>query len=131
VGRDGLGQFTAGSTELRRWPASAPPKPCKNHQGTPFMAVSTRVSGPSSGAMWRATSGSEGALTASTTTSCTPRSAGTALEATACEVTLPPWFNLRPCICKACSVAPRATTLTLQPARASPLPIQPPMAPAP
>jgi hypothetical protein len=95
------------------------------------MAVSTSVSGPSSGAIWRATSGSEGALTASTTTSCTPSSAGTALEATACEVICPPWFKRRPCNCRACKVAPRATTLTLQPARASPMPIQPPMAPAP
>jgi hypothetical protein len=54
----------------------APPKPWKNHQGTPFMAVSTMVSGPSSGPMALATSAIAGALTAMTTRSCTPSSAG-------------------------------------------------------
>ena len=125
----------SGSTDVSRVPASAPPKPCKNHHGTPFIAVSTRVCGPSSGAIWRATSGSDGALTASTTRSCTPKSAGRAEDATACDVMRSPSPSRRrrrkPCSCSASSVAPRATTLTLQPARASPLPIQPPIAPAP
>ena len=40
----------SGSTACSRVPASAP-KPSKNHQGTPFMAVRTTVSGPSSGPM--------------------------------------------------------------------------------
>jgi hypothetical protein len=71
-----------GSTACSAVPASAPPKPSKNHQGTPFMAVSTMVSGPISGAMWRATSSSAGALTAMTTRSCTPSAAGSLLART-------------------------------------------------
>jgi hypothetical protein len=48
---NGLGDLAARVHRLQRVPASAPPKPSKNHQGTPFMAVSTTVSGPISGAM--------------------------------------------------------------------------------
>ena len=46
-------------------------------------------------------------------------------------MSIAPLRNRRPLRCRASSVAPRATTLTSQPARASRTPIQPPMAPAP
>jgi hypothetical protein len=57
---NGAGDLAGGVHRLQRRPASAPPKPSRNHQGTPFMAVSTMVSGPISGAMWRATSSRPG-----------------------------------------------------------------------
>ncbi|OQB98874.1 MAG: hypothetical protein BWX79_03259 [Alphaproteobacteria bacterium ADurb.Bin100] len=120
-----------GSTACSAVPASAPPKPSKNHQGTPFMAVSTTVSGPISGAMWRATSSSAGALTAMTTRSCTPSAAGSLLARTAWVVLPSASTSCRPFCCSAASVAPRATTLTEQPTPARRAPSQPPMAPAP
>ena len=95
------------------------------------MAVSTMVSGPSSGAMRRATSAMAGALMATTTRSCTPSSAGSALARTGAFSTWPPWSSRKPWVCRASSVAPRATALSAQPASASRVPIQPPMAPAP
>ena len=56
----------SGSTAVSFCPASAPPALAKNHQGTPFIAGTTAVSGPSSGPIREATAGSEGALTATT-----------------------------------------------------------------
>ena len=53
-----------GSTAASRLPASAPLALAKNHQGTPFIAVTTAVLGPSSGPIREAISGREGALTA-------------------------------------------------------------------
>ena len=127
-----------GSTACSRWPAWAPPKPSRNHHGTPFIAVSTTVSGPISGPIWRATASSEGALTAITTRSCTPSAAGSALARTATLRVTSPCCTRSPCCCSASSVAPRATTLTWVAASfsaggaaASPTPSQPPMAPAP
>ncbi len=57
------------SRVARRAPASAPGMPSKNHHGTPFIAGSTSVSSPRSGAMPAATAGNDGALTAITTPS--------------------------------------------------------------
>ena len=121
----------SGSTACSAVPASAPPKPSKNHQGTPFIAVSTTVPGPISGAMWRATSRMAGALTATTTRSCTPSAAGSLLARTAWVVVPSACASCRPCCCSAASVAPRATTPTVHPTAASLAPSQPPMAPAP
>ena len=124
-----------GSTACRRVPCKAPPKPCKNHQGTPFMAVSTTVSGRSNGATSRATSRMAGALTATTTRSWGPNSWGSPLARTrwACTTGASggPLCNCRPLLRSAARVWPRASIDTLQPARASPAPSQPPMAPAP
>jgi len=120
-----------GSTASSERPATGPPKPCKNHHGTPFMAVSTTVCGPISGPTCCATVAKAGALTAITTRSCSP-SAAASLEAfTGTVCNSPPWCNCKPCCCKACSVSPRASTLSCAPARAKCTPIQPPMAPAP
>ena len=121
----------SGSTACSVVPASGPPKPSKNHQGTPFMAVSTTVSGPISGAMWRATSASAGALTATMTRSCTPSAAGSATAVTGWARRPSASSSCSPSCCSAASVAPRATTPTEQPTAASLAPSQPPMAPAP
>jgi hypothetical protein len=53
-----------GSTAVSRTPGRRPLAFVKNHQGTPFIAVTTTVSVPSSGPMRNATSGKEGAFTA-------------------------------------------------------------------
>ena len=122
----------SGSTAPRRWPAMGPPKPpSRNHQGTPFIAVSTMVSAPISGAMRSATPASAGALTAITTRSCTPSSSGSATALTGTRVRTSPRISERPSRRSASSVAPRATTLRRWPACARPTPIHPPIAPAP
>ena len=56
----------SGSTAVSFLPASAPSALAKNHQGTPFIAGTTAVSGPSSGPMRERDPGSAGALTAMT-----------------------------------------------------------------
>jgi hypothetical protein len=119
------------STESRWVPDSAPPKPCKNHHGTPFMAVSTTVLGPMSGPMRRATSAMAGAFTATITRSCTPRSAGFSRATNEVRISWSPCSSTKPFCCRASSVAPRATALRLQPCCARCAPIQPPMAPVP
>ena len=101
------------------------------HHGTPFIAVSTMVCGPSSGAMSRATSARAGALTATTTRSCTPSAAALSAACTGTCSSPSACCSRRPWVCKAASVAPRATTLTGSPMAAKRAPIQPPMAPAP
>ena len=89
------------------------------------------VFGPISGAMDLATSAIAGAFTATTTRSCTPSSCGFALALTGAANTSLACCSRSPCACSASSVAPRATTLTSQPARASLTPSHPPIAPAP
>lgn len=54
----------SGSIAVRRFPASAPLALAKNHQDKPFIAVTTAVSGTSSGPMRDAIFGSAGAFTA-------------------------------------------------------------------
>ena len=54
-------------------------RPGRNHHGTPFIAGSTTVVGPSSGAIAAPTAGSAGALTAMTTRSCAPSAAASSL----------------------------------------------------
>jgi hypothetical protein len=54
----------SGSTAVSRFPARLPPALAKNHQGMLFIAVTTAVSGRSSGPMRDAASGKEGAFTA-------------------------------------------------------------------
>ena len=95
------------------------------------MAVSTIVSGPSSGAICCATAGSAGAFTATTTSCCTPNAFGSLLALTGTDTRDSPLTSVRPSRFSASSVAPRATTSSSQPACASFAPIQPPMAPAP
>ena len=106
--------------------------PAPNHQGTPFIAGSTSVCGPSSGAMRCATSPSDGLLTAITTRSCTPSVAASSLACTGALSSAPPWRSRKPCSRSALSVAPRATALSLHsPVRPSLVPMKPPMAPTP
>ncbi len=59
----------SGSTAWTAAPSWGPPRPWKNHHGTPFIAVSTTVSGPSSGRIAGARPGSDGPFTARTTRS--------------------------------------------------------------
>lgn len=90
------------------------------------------VSGPISGAMARATSGRPGALTATTTRSCTPSAAGSLWAVTGTCASEPSARRMRsPSACRARSVSPRATMLTVWPACARATPSQPPIAPAP
>lgn len=121
----------SGSVASSRVPDQRPPKPSKNHQGTPFIAVITMLSWPSSGAMPCATPRIAGALTATMTRSCGPSSAGRSLTVTGALSVCPAIVRRRPCARSASSAAPRATTLTAQPDCANFTPSQPPMAPAP
>ncbi len=122
----------SGSMLLSARPAAAPCRPWQNHQGTPFIAGTTSVCGPSSGAMRRATSASAGAFTAITTTSCTPSAPGSALAVTGPEIGPAKPSTRSPCSSSAASVAPRATALTwCAPVAARRAPISRPMAPAP
>ena len=66
----------SGSPADSRVPRQRSPRPWKNHQGTPFIADSTTVSGPSSGAIVAGTEGSAVVFTLSTTRSWGPSSAG-------------------------------------------------------
>jgi hypothetical protein len=59
----------SGSTDRTAPPSCGPPRPWKSYHGTPFIAVSTTVSGPSKGRILSARSGSDGPFTASTTKS--------------------------------------------------------------
>ena len=122
----------SGSTAFRREPSNRPPKPSKNHHGTPFIAVSTMVSGPIEGRdrechvghcrrlhryddqVLHAEVGGAGRDVRTQPRSCRQ-----------------PACNRSPWRCNASSVAPRATTPTLHPERASFTPSQPPIAPAP
>src|SRR5215472_8631198 len=130
-----------GST-LSRWhPAQGPPKPSKNHHGTPLRVDSTAVSGPSNGPMLLAAAGADCAFTAMITTSCVPSSAASSLAVTA-AVTVPAADSTRrPRDRIAASVAPRASTevavAAVAAAAAGPAAVPravamtPPMAPAP
>ncbi len=121
-----------GSTLFNARPAAGPGRPWQNHQGTPFIAGTISVCGPSSGAMARATSASAGAFTAITTTSCTPSAAGSALAVAGPEIGPAKPSMRNPCSASAASVAPRATALTwCRPVAARRAPISRPMAPAP
>ena len=121
-----------GSTLLRWRPATGPPKPSKNHHGTPLSVDSTAVSGPSSGPMPGTAPGSDWALTASTTKSCGPSSAASS-DAASFVVTAPSADStVSPRALMAASVAPRAYTQTSAPPElASPDAMTPPIAPAP
>ena len=125
----------SGSTLAKGVAPSNPGCPAQNHHGTPFIAGITRVFGPSSGAMPRATATSAGPLTAITTRSCAPNaSARSEALATGAASTLAPSAarSRQPCCRSAASVAPRANALTCAwPAAASRVPMNPPMAPAP
>jgi hypothetical protein len=122
----------SGSTLWSDRPAAGPCRPWQNHQGTPFIAGTISVSGPNSGAMWRATSANAGALTAITTTSCTPSAQGSALASTGPEMGPAKPSTRMPCSFSAASVAPRATALTrCAPVAARRAPTSRPMAPAP
>ena len=106
--------------------------PAPNHQGTPFIAGSTSVAGPISGAIRAATAGSDGALTATSTRSCTPSAAGSSLALTGALNNSAPWRSRKPCSRNAASVAPRATADTSHsPVKAKRVPMKPPIAPTP
>ena len=102
----------SGSSDASRSPAHGPGMPAKNHHGTPFIAVSTIVPGPRSGAMRAATAGSAGAFTATTTRSCGPRRAGSSAAATGARTSPSPDCSRSPSRASAASVAPRATADT-------------------
>jgi len=120
-----------GSTERRRVPSSVPPKPSKNHHGTPFIAATTAVSGPRSGRSRAATASSACAFTARSTASCGPSAAGSSVAATGTDQVRSPSTIRTPCARIASSVAPRAIALTSCPARARRAARSPPTAPAP
>ena len=65
------------------------------------------------------------------TRSWTPSAEGSSLALTGTLTRESPLASVSPSRFRASSVAPRATTLIADPARASLAPIQPPMAPAP
>ena len=69
-----------GSTLSSRSPSHGSPTRWKYHHGTPFCAVTTAVSGPSSGCMASTTFGAECALSVTITKSCGPASAGSAVQ---------------------------------------------------
>ena len=75
--------------------------------------------------------GGYGAFTANTNASWTPSAAGLSLARTWTTWLCPPLSSRNPRLRKASSVAPRATTLTSCPARASRAAKKPPIAPAP
>ena len=110
--------------------SSGTPRP--NHHGTPFIAGSTMVCAPISGASKGAMAASEVALTATTTRSCTPSSRASATARTGACSTPCAERTRKPCSRNVASVAPRATTLTSKPPLAAKrAPSRPPMAPAP
>jgi len=125
----------SGSTVASESPGGAPVSPWKNHHCSPFIAESTAVPGPTSGAISRATCASAVVLTDRTTRSCTPSSAGRSLAVTGTTVrrSASPSrsTSARPSRRTASSVAPRATAFTGRPARASRAAIRPPIAPSP
>src|SRR4051794_31578610 len=102
-----------------------------NHQGTPFNIGTIWVSGPISRSSPGAMRGRVGALTASTTTSWTPRLEGSVAVVTATHRVSPRSVINSPSASIALRVSPRATTDTSFPASANLAAIQPPMAPAP
>src|SRR5580658_10931568 len=107
--------------------------PLANHHGTPFIAGSTTVSAPSSGASVGASALSAGLFTAMMTRSCGPSScASSEASATAPCSRSPPCSRRQPWSRSATSVAPRASAATCAlPSRARRVPSKPPIAPAP
>ena len=105
--------------------------PEKNHHGTPFIAVSTMVSRPSSGAMRAATAAMAGALTATTTRSCGGSAAGSSVAITGAASSRSWSAKRMPRERSAASVAPRAIALNAWPCAPSRAPMKPPIAPAP
>ena len=73
------GDRAAGVDASQRLVAQRRATPCTNHHGTPFIAGSTIVCGPSSGPIACATAGRAGALTAMTTRSCGPSACASSL----------------------------------------------------
>ncbi len=110
----------SGSTDRRTVPSNFPPKPWKNHQGTPFIAGRTIVSSPRRGRRRSATAARAGALTAITTRSWTPSSAGFSTARTAAAAIPSPVRSRSPFVLSAASVSPRATADSSQPASARP-----------
>ncbi len=94
------------------------PSPWPYHQGMPFCAKTTGVSGPSSGVTVSATADRLEALRVEITTSCGPRSAGLSLAATLATIFLSPVRSVRPLARIASRWGPRATTETSLPAAA-------------
>ncbi|MNL38942.1 hypothetical protein D3C87_1611900 [compost metagenome] len=120
-----------GSTLSICVPARLSPNRWKNHQGTPFIAATTTISGPRSGFICAAASRSAGALTASTTRSWTPSLAASHSTFTEAWSLSPLEMSVRPFDLRASKVFPRAMTFIETPDLARRAPIQPPMAPAP
>ena len=105
--------------------------PWPYHQGMPFCANTTGVSGPSSGPTLSASAGRPVALSVEITASCGPRSAGRSEAWTLATILLSPAIRVRPLARIASRWAPRATTETSLPVSARRAAKLPPMAPAP
>ena len=82
---------------------------CRNHHGTPFIAGSTTVSAPISGASVTATLPSAGPLTATITRSCTPSACASSAANRLAQRSCPAMRSVSPRSRSACSVAPRAS----------------------
>ena len=109
-----------GSTASMRVPSYGPPCLWKYHQGMPFCAVTTSVSGPISAPTSPVIAGNWCAFIARITTSCTPSSAMRSLAATCATCSLPSaLMSFMPWARTAARLAPRITTLTCSPMPAS------------
>ena len=113
-------------------PAAEASASAVNHHGTPLSIGTIRVPGPIIGRAASAASASAGALTAMTSTSCSPSCAGSSDARTSETTVASPWVRCSPSRRNAASVSPRASMLTAAPpVHARPPAIQPPIAPAP
>ncbi len=120
-----------GSMRGRRRPSNRPASAWKYHQGMPFMAKATAVSGPSNGPMPAASDGSDGAFSVTSTASCGPSAAGSSVAVTLAWNSASGAITRRPLAWIAANWGPRATTDTSAPPRASRAAKWPPTAPAP
>ena len=120
-----------GSTLSRRVPSHFPPCRWKYHQGMPFWADTTAVSGPMSGLSCGAIAVRLCALTVRNRKSTAPTASGSSVaDGWACNS---PWAvrTVTPLACIAFRWGPRAMRVTFCPARASFAPRNAPIAPAP
>src|SRR5580693_3065521 len=112
--------------------ASSAATPLPNHHGTPFIAGSTMLPGPISGASSGASAGRAGLFTARMMSSWGPSSrASSAASATGACSSVSSSRRRQPCSRSATSVVPRARADTALPAAARRVPRKPPIAPAP
>src|SRR5690606_717154 len=120
-----------GSTLSRRSAAGGRGRPWPNHQGTPFIIDTMRVSGPTSGPSAGARAGRAPDLRLTSSHGCGPSSAAVAATRTGTRNSRSPSRSDRPFAPTARSVSPRASALTSMPLAASRAPRVPPTAPRP